>query len=69
MAFGIFGVGLKFWDLENGRMIAVLNEKDEGLSERYPPAGMAFHPAKPLLAVVTPAGDAFRILDFSSLER
>ncbi len=37
MAFGIFGVGfgLKFWDLENGRMIAVLNERDEGLSGRY----------------------------------
>ncbi len=61
--------GLKFWDLKNGRMIAVLNEKNEGLSGRYPPAGMAFHPAKPLLAVVTPAGDAFRILDLSSLER
>jgi len=61
--------GLKFWDLESGRMIAALHEKNEGLSRRDPPAGIAFHPTKPLLAVVTPAGDTFRILDLSSLER
>jgi len=61
--------GLKFWDLESGRMIAALHEKNEGLSRRDPPAGIAFHPTKPLLAVVTPAGDTFRILDLGSLER
>ncbi len=56
--------GLQFWDVESGRLIAELNER---LSKRYPPAGIAFHPAEPLLATVTPNGDAFRILDLSGL--
>ena len=60
--------GLKFLDVESGRVIAVLDEKND-LSSRYPPAGIAFHPTKPLLALVTPSGDAFRILDLSSIER
>jgi WD40 repeat protein len=59
--------GLKIWDVKSGRLIAALHENVERLSKRYPPSGIAFHPTRPLLAVVTPNGDAFRILDLSKL--
>src|SRR6266568_4506928 len=52
---------------ENGRLIAELSENNEALSKRYPPADIAFHPTEPLLATITPNGDAFRILDLSGL--
>ena len=61
--------GLKIWDVHNGRLIASLHENVEKLCKRYPPSGIAFHPARPLLAVVTPNGDACRILDLSTLTR
>jgi WD40 repeat protein len=59
--------GLKFWNVESGQMIAGLHEENESLSRRYPPAGIAFHPTEPLLAMITPNGDTIRILDLSSL--
>ena len=57
--------GLQFWDIESGRLITALHEDNERLSQRYPPAGIAFHPTEPLLAAVTPNGEAFRILNLS----
>src|SRR5881628_3366190 len=44
--------GLQFWDVESGRLIAELSENNERLSTRYPPAGIAFHPAEPLVATI-----------------
>jgi hypothetical protein len=44
-----------------------LDENMETLSKRYPPSGIAFHPTRPLLAVVMPNGDALRIMDVSTL--
>jgi WD40 repeat protein len=55
--------GLKIWKVESGRLIRVLDENNEKLAGRYPPAGIAFHPAEMLLATVTPRGNALRILD------
>jgi WD40 repeat protein len=55
--------GLKIWDVKSSRLIAALHENLETLSERRPPSGIAFHPSRPLLAVVTPSGNAFRILE------
>jgi WD40 repeat protein len=59
--------GLKVWDVKGGRLIAALQENAQELSRRYPPSGIAFHPTRPLLAVVTPKGDAFRIMDLTTL--
>src|SRR5260370_9414611 len=58
--------GLKIWDVKDGRLIAALNENLDTLSKRYPPSGIAFHPTRPLLAVVTPTGDALRILEVNA---
>ncbi len=57
--------GLKIWDVKSSRLIAALQENLETVSERRPPSGIAFHPTRPLLAVVTPDGHAFRILVLS----
>ena len=51
--------GLKIWDVENARLIAALHEN----IKTRPTSGIAFHPTRPLLAAVTPAGSAFRILE------
>ncbi len=59
--------GLKIWDVKSARLIAAIHENAETLSKRRPPPGIAFHPTRPLLAVVTPNGNAFRILDLSGL--
>jgi WD40 repeat protein len=59
--------GLKIWDVKSGRLIAALEENAQQLSQRRPSSGIAFHPTRPLLAVVTPNGNAFRIMDLSTL--
>ena len=61
--------GLKIWDVEGARLIAALDEKLETLSSRRPPPGIAFHPARPLLATVATNGTALRIVDLSKLTR
>jgi WD40 repeat protein len=55
--------GLKIWDVQSARLIAAFPENLEMLCDRRPPSGIAFHPTMPLLAVVTPNGNAFRILE------
>ena len=55
--------GLKIWDARSGRRIAALHENLKILSKRRPPSGIAFHPTRPLLAMVTPRGCAFRIME------
>ena len=55
--------GLKIWDLKGVRLIAAFDEDARNLSRSYPPSGISFHPAKPLLAAVTPDGTAARIMD------
>jgi WD40 repeat protein len=59
--------GLKIWNVQSGRLIQALRENCKTLSKKHPPSGIAFHPTRPLLAVVTPSGHAFRILDLSAL--
>jgi len=59
--------GLKIWDVQGATLIAALPENIETLSSRRPLPGIAFHPTRPLLADVTPNGNAFRILELSSL--
>ena len=59
--------GLKVWDVQGARLIDALHENIETLSRKRPTSGIAFHPTRPLLADVTPAGNAFRILDLSTL--
>jgi len=60
-------LGLKIWDVRNGRLIAELHENVEINFERRSPAGIAWHPTRPLLAAVTPNGNAFRILNLSAI--
>jgi len=55
--------GLKIWDVESGRLTGALDDNNEKLAGRYPPAGIAFHPTQMLLATVSPNGNALRILD------
>ena len=55
--------GLKIWEVESGRLTRALEDNNEKLAGRYPPAGIAFHPKEMLLATVTPNGNALRILD------
>lgn len=59
--------GLKIWDVQGARSIAAFDENIETLFNRRPLPGIAFHPTRPLLADVTPNGNAFRILDLSKL--
>jgi WD40 repeat protein len=59
--------GLKIWDIETATLTAELHENIETRADRFPPAGIAFHPTKPWLAAVSPNGTAFRILDLSEL--
>jgi WD40 repeat protein len=58
--------GLKIWDVKTAKGVATLDEEAEA-SAPHVNSGVAFHPRKPLLAVVTPAADEFRILDLSNL--
>jgi len=58
---------LKIWDLEGSRLLAEVPENIETPSNKRPPPDIAFHPTSPLLAAVTPNGNAFRILDLSTL--
>ena len=55
--------GLKIWGVESGRLTGALDDNNEKLAGRYPPAGITFHPTQMLLATVTPNGNALRILD------
>jgi WD40 repeat protein len=61
--------GLKIWDVESGKLIAALSESEniEILSTNRVPAGIAFHPTKPVLVTIAPNGNEFRILDLSQL--
>ena len=59
--------GLKVWDVKAGRLIATLEENIETPSSRRPASGIAFHPARPLVAAVTLNGTALRLLDLSKL--
>ncbi|MSO24005.1 MAG: hypothetical protein EXQ58_12345 [Acidobacteria bacterium] len=59
--------GLKIWDVKGAKLIAGLHENTETLSARHPPPGIAFHPARALLAAATPNGTGLRILDLSEI--
>lgn len=59
--------GLKIWDVRRAKLIGGLHENIETLPGGRPFPGIAFHPTKPLLADVTPNGNAFRILDLSKV--
>jgi transducin (beta)-like 1 len=59
--------GLKIWDVKSARLIAALQEKFRIRSKGRPSSGIAFHPTRPLLAVVTPNGNGFRILEISTI--
>ena len=59
--------GLKIWDVKSARLIVALDEETRAVSATHASSGVAFHPRKPLLAVVTPTGNEFRILDLSNL--
>jgi WD40 repeat protein len=61
--------GLKIWDVKSGKLIAALSESEniEILSMNRVPAGIAFHPTKPVLVTIAPNGNEFRILDLSQL--
>jgi WD40 repeat protein len=54
--------GLKIWDVKSAMLIATLDESVERVS-----SGIAFHPARPWLATVSPNETAFRVLDLSDL--
>ena len=59
--------GLKIRDVRSAKLIGDLHENIETTSGAHPLAGLAFHPTEPLLADVTPNGNAFRILDLSKI--
>ena len=59
--------GLKVWAVKTGKLITKVDDKEPVQAGRPAPA-IAFHPSKPILAMVTANGIGLRILDFSKAQ-
>jgi WD40 repeat protein len=59
--------GLKIWDVKSAKVISTVHDNLEPLSQSRLPSGLAFHPKKPLLALVMANGYEFCILELGNM--